>query len=131
MPWVEIFAVFTVSHLAGDFLLQTDVQAMHKRGGLGGNGISPRSLLSHTLTYTLAFVPALIWLAGDLGLLKTIGVALLIALPHMLQDDGRLLDAYMRKVKGVGDPKPGGLLIAVDQSFHLLALFLVALLAGN
>jgi Protein of unknown function (DUF3307) len=131
MPWVEIFAVFTVSHLVGDFLLQTDVQAMHKRGGLGGNGISPRSLLSHTLTYTLAFVPALIWLAGDLGLLETIGVALLIAVPHMVQDDGRLLDSYMRRVKGVGDPKPGGLLIAVDQSFHLVALFLVALLAGN
>ena len=131
MPWVEIFAVFIVSHLVGDFLLQTDVQAMHKRGGLGGNGISPRSLLSHTLTYTLAFVPALIWLAGDLGLLETIGVALLIAVPHMVQDDGRLLDFYMRRVKGVGDPKPGGLLIAVDQSFHLVALFLVALLAGN
>jgi Protein of unknown function (DUF3307) len=131
MPWVEIFAVFIVSHLVGDFLLQTDVQAMHKRGGLGGNGISPRSLLSHTLTYTLAFVPALVWLEGDLGLLKTIGVGLLIALPHMVQDDGRLLDVYMRKVKGVGDPRPGGLLIAVDQSFHLLALFLVALLAGT
>jgi hypothetical protein len=131
MPWVEIFAVFIVSHLVGDFLLQTDVQAMHKRGGLGGNGISPRSLLSHTLTYTLAFVPALIWLEGDLGLLATIGVALLIAVPHMIQDDGRLLDAYMRRVKGVDDPKPGGLLIAVDQSFHLLVLFLIALLAGN
>jgi hypothetical protein len=131
MPWVEIFAVFIVSHLVGDFLLQTDVQAMHKRGGLGGNGRSPRGLLSHTLTYTLAFVPALIWLAGDLGALETIGVALLIALPHMLQDDGRLLDAYMRGIKGVVEPKPGGLLIAVDQSFHLLALFLVALLVGN
>ncbi len=131
MPWIEIFAVFIVSHLVGDFLLQTDVQAMHKRGGLGGNGISPRSLLSHTLTYTLAFVPALIWLEGDLGLLETIGVAFLIAIPHMVQDDGRLLDAYMRGVKGVGDPRPGGLLIAVDQSFHVLVLFLIALLAGN
>ena len=48
----------------------------------------------------------------------------------MLQDDGRLLDAYMRRVKGV-EPKPGGLLIAVDQSWHVLALFLVALLVGN
>lgn len=130
MPWVEIFAVFIVSHLVGDFLLQTDVQAMHKRGGLSGNGKSPRGLLSHTLTYTLAFVPALVWLEGDLGFVKTIGVALLIAMPHMLQDDGRLLDAYMRRVKGV-DPKPGGLLIAVDQSWHALALFLVALLVGN
>lgn len=130
MPWVEIFAVFIVSHVVGDFLLQTDVQAMHKRGGLSGRGISPRSLLSHTFTYTLAFVPALIWLEGDIGLAETIGVAVLIAIPHMIQDDGRLLYAYMRRVKGV-DPRPGGLLIAVDQSFHLLALFLVALLVGN
>ena len=130
MPWVEIFAVFIVSHLVGDFLLQTDLQAMHKRGGLSGNGKSPRGLLSHTLTYTIAFVPALVWIGDDIGALAAIGTALLIAIPHMLQDDGRLLDAYMRRVKGV-EPKPGGLLIAVDQSWHVLALFLVALLVGN
>jgi len=129
MPWVEIFAVFIVSHLVGDFLLQTDLQAMHKRGGLSGNGRSPRGLLSHTLTYTLAFVPALVWLAGDIGVIAALGTALLIGLPHMVQDDGRLLDAFMRRVKGV-EPKPGGLLIAVDQSWHVLALFLVALLVG-
>jgi hypothetical protein len=129
MPWVEIFAVFIVSHLVGDFLLQTDLQAMHKRGGLSGNGQSPRGLLSHTLTYTLAFVPALIWLADDIGVPAALGTALLIALPHMVQDDGRLLDSFMRRVKGV-EPKPGGLLIAVDQSWHVLALFLVALLVG-
>ena len=130
MPWVEIFAVFIVSHLVGDFLLQTDVQATHKRGGLSGEGNSPRGLLSHTLTYTLAFVPALVWLGTDIGAPAAVGVALLIALPHMLQDDGRLLDIYMRRVKGV-EPKPGGLLIAVDQSWHVLALFLLALLVGN
>jgi hypothetical protein len=130
MPWVEIFAVFIVSHLVGDFLLQTDLQAMHKRGGLSGDGKSPRGLLFHTLTYTLAFVPALVWLAGDSGVLAALGTALLIALPHMVQDDGRLLDAFMRRVKGV-EPKPGGLLIAVDQSWHVLALFLVALLVGT
>jgi hypothetical protein len=130
MPWVEIFAVFIVSHLVGDFLLQTDLQAMHKRGGLSGNGRSPRGLLSHTLTYTLAFVPALVWLADEIGVLAALGTALLIGLPHMVQDDGRLLDAFMRRVKGV-EPEPGGLLIAVDQSWHVLALFLVALLVGT
>jgi hypothetical protein len=131
MPWVEIFTVFIVSHLVGDFLLQTDLQAMHKRGGLSGNGKSPRGLLSHTLTYTLAFVPALVWLADDIGALAALGTALLIAIPHMVQDDGRLLDAYMRGVKGV-EPQPGSvLLLAVDQSFHFVALFLVALLVGS
>jgi hypothetical protein len=130
MPWVEIFAVFIVSHLVGDFLLQTDVQAMHKRGGLSGNGNSPRGLLFHAFTYTLAFLPALVWLGEEIGVLEAVGTALLIGLPHMLQDDGRLLDSYMRRVKGV-EPKPGGLLIAVDQSWHVVALFLVALLVGN
>ena len=129
MPWVEIFAVFTVSHLIGDFLLQTDVQAMHKRGGLGGKGISPRSLLSHTLTYTLAFVPALIWLAGELGPGSLVAVAAGIAVPHLVQDDGRLLGAYVVAVKHTS-PQPGMLLVAVDQSFHLLVLFGLAVAAG-
>jgi Protein of unknown function (DUF3307) len=129
MPWVEIFAVFVVSHLVGDFLLQTDLQATRKRGGLGANGAASRGLISHTITYTLAFVPALIWLSTDIGA-WAIGVALLIAIPHMIQDDGRLLDIYMRRVKGV-EPKPGGLLVAVDQAWHMVALFLIALLAGN
>ena len=128
MPWVEIFAVFVVSHLVGDFLLQTDVQAMHKRGGLSDRE-SLKGLLSHTVTYTLAFVPALIWLAGDIGA-WAIGVAVLIAIPHMIQDDGRLLYAYMRRVKGV-EPQPGSLALAVDQTWHVVALFLIALLVGN
>ncbi len=129
MPWVEIFAVFIVSHLVGDFLIQTDVQAMHKRGGLSNDGESMRGLLSHTISYTLAFVPALIWLATDIGA-WVILIAALIAIPHMIQDDGRLLDVWMRRVKGV-EPKPGGLLIAVDQSAHVLFLFGIALLAGS
>jgi Protein of unknown function (DUF3307) len=130
MPWVEIFAVFIVSHLVGDFLLQTDVQATHKRGGLGAHGERTRGLVTHTITYTLAFVPALIWLWGDIGA-WVFGVALLIGLPHLIQDDGRLLDIYMRRVKGT-EPVPGsGLLIAVDQAFHVLVLFLIALLAGS
>jgi hypothetical protein len=128
MPWVEIFAVFVVSHLVGDFLLQTDVQAMRKRGGLSDRE-SLKGLLSHTFTYTLAFVPALIWLADDIGA-WAIGVAVLIAIPHMVQDDGRLLYAYMRRVKGV-DPHPGSLALAVDQTWHMVALFLLALLVGN
>lgn len=127
--WVEVFVVFAVSHLVGDFLLQTDWQATHKFGGLGANPESRRALLAHTVTYTLAFVPALIWLSTEIGA-WAIGVAVLIALPHMIQDDGRLLDAYLRRVKRVqGDP-PGGLRLALDQSFHMVFLFGLALLAA-
>lgn len=130
MSWVEVFAVFVVSHLVGDFLLQTNWQATHKFGGLGRNRESRRGLLAHTATYTLAFVPALIWLSTDIGA-WAIGIGALIALPHMVQDDGRLLDAYMRRVKQVGEEAPGGLRLAVDQTGHILVLFLVALLAAS
>src|SRR5215207_1947283 len=34
LTWFEVFAVFAVSHLVGDFALQTEWQARHKRGGL-------------------------------------------------------------------------------------------------
>jgi hypothetical protein len=131
MEWFEVFAVLLVSHLVGDYLLQTDWQAVHKRGGLGSDPVARRALLSHVATYTLAFVPALIWLAGDLSALAVVGVAVAIAVPHMVQDDGRLLAIYVRRVKGcdiVAFPLVGA---AVDQTMHIVALFALALLAAS
>jgi Protein of unknown function (DUF3307) len=130
MPWVEVFAVFVVSHLVGDFMLQTEWQALHKHGGLGGSPEMRRALVSHVATYTLAFVPALIWLWGSLRA-GVFGVAALIAIPHLIQDDGRLLSSYARTFKKTDLAANPLLGMALDQSFHLLALFLVALLAGT
>jgi hypothetical protein len=130
MPWVEVFAVFLVAHLVGDYLLQTDWQASHKWGGLGPDRESRRALISHVATYTLAFVPALIWLADDIGA-WAIGVGAVIAAPHLVQDDGRLLDSYTRAVKRTDPRAHPDVTKAVDQSFHVVALFLTALLAGR
>jgi len=129
MPWVEVFAAFVVCHLVGDYLLQTDWQALHKRGGLGSDPVSRRALVSHIATYTLAFVPALIWLSDDIGA-WAIGVAALIAVPHMVQDDGRLLATYMVGVKHTDPRANPSVAAAADQTFHMVALFLTALLAG-
>jgi hypothetical protein len=130
MPWVEIFAVFVVSHLVGDYLIQTDWQALHKRGGLRGTSEMRRALLSHIATYTLTFVPALIWLVSSIGA-WAIGVAFVIAIPHLIQDDGSLLAAYARAVKKADIGANPSLGAAMDQSFHFLALFLTALLIGK
>ncbi|HEY6731751.1 MAG TPA: DUF3307 domain-containing protein [Solirubrobacterales bacterium] len=127
MSWVEIFLVLVVCHLVGDFLLQTDWQARWKYGGLGADSIRRRALRNHLLTYMLAFVPALIWIAGENGLGGAVFAALLIAIPHWVQDDGRLLDLYMGTVKGMSEESPG-LRVAVDQSFHVVVLFLTALI---
>jgi hypothetical protein len=130
MPWVEVFVVFLISHLVGDYMLQTEWQALNKRGGLSANRTSRRALLSHIATYTLAYVPSLIWLWKSLHA-GVFGFAALIAIPHLVQDDGRLLADYSRIVKKADIRANPSLSAALDQSFHMLALFLTALLAGT
>jgi Protein of unknown function (DUF3307) len=129
VPWVEVFAALLVCHAVGDFLLQTEWQATHKRAGLGRDGVRRRALVAHVATYTLAFVPALAWLAGELGAAGTVALAAGVFVPHLVQDDGRLLSVYVRAVKHT-EPAPGMLMLAVDQSFHLLVLFGLAVAAG-
>jgi hypothetical protein len=130
MAWVEVFSAFVVCHLTGDYLLQTDHQARHKHGGLGHDPVKRRALLAHVATYTLAFVPALIWLASDLHA-GVIWVAALIAVPHLVQDDGRLIERYVVSVKGAPQATVPAIAPMVDQSFHVVVLFGLALLAGK
>jgi uncharacterized protein DUF3307 len=131
MAWVEVFALFTVCHLAGDYLLQTEWQATNKRGGLGTDPLRRRALVSHIVSYTLAFVPVFIWLGDDLDAFAVAGVAAGVALPHLVQDDGRLLSRYMDVVKKAPASQNVSVMAAVDQSFHVLTLLLLALAAGD
>ena len=117
-----------LSHLAGDFLLQTDWQAAHKHGGLSGGGESRRALFSHLTTYTLAFVAALIWIGSELGAGTALATVGLVSLPHLIQDDGRLLGRYIALVKGPGAAQVPLVLVAVDQTCHFLVLFGTSLL---
>jgi hypothetical protein len=128
--WVEVFAVLIVCHLVGDFILQTDWQARHKAGGLGKDPERRRALVSHVAIYTLCFVPALIWIGIETDALRAVAIGVLVAVPHLIQDDGRLLDAYTLRVKGM-PPGPSGLRVAIDQAFHLVFLFGTALLAAG
>lgn len=130
MDWPAVFAAFVVCHAVGDYLLQTDWQARNKRGGLGPDPESRRALFSHVLVYTLAFTPALVALWDSLGA-GVFGVAGLIFIPHLIQDDGRLLTQYIRRVKGCDAVTVDSIFKSVDQSFHLVALILLALLAGS
>jgi hypothetical protein len=128
VPWSEAFIVLLLSHLAGDFLLQTDWQAAHKHGGLTAGGESRRALFAHLTTYTLAFLPALIWIDSELGAGTALATAGLVYAPHLMQDDGRLLSRYVTAVKGPGAAQVPLVLVAVDQTCHFLVLFGTALL---
>jgi hypothetical protein len=126
--WEAVFLVFLVCHVTGDFLLQTDWQAVNKRGGLSRNREARRALLSHVAVYTLVYVPACIWVASET---TALAIALLpvVFIPHLIQDDGSVLMAWNRTVKR-SSSTPGDLLyMAIDQSFHVVALFATALLA--
>jgi hypothetical protein len=131
VSWVEVFTVFFVSHLVGDYLLQTDRQALNKYGGLSADPVRRRALLSHLATYGLCFVPAGIWIANNVGAGAAVGLVALVVVPHLVQDDGRLLTFYISRVKGAPAEPGTFVFISVDQSFHLLALFLTALLASS
>jgi hypothetical protein len=130
VSWVSVFTAFLVAHMVGDYLLQTDWQARHKRGGLSGDRVAFKALVSHVTTYTLAFVPALIWIGHQLDPGWALLAAALIYVPHLLLDDGRFVRAYLANVKRA-EGFDVGLAASVDQSFHVLSLFLVALLVGN
>jgi Protein of unknown function (DUF3307) len=129
MNWAAVFVLFFVSHQVGDYLLQTDWQALHKRGGLGRNSVARRALFGHTTSYIAAYIPAFIWIAASLGW-KTLLVVAAVWLPHLIQDDGRLLTVYIRRVKGL-DPIANHTIAAiVDQAFHMVALLGAALLVS-
>jgi hypothetical protein len=129
VSWVSLFAGFLVAHMVGDYLFQTDWQARHKRRGLSGDPLSRRALFTHVTTYTLAFVPAFVWIASDLDAVWAVVAAVLIYVPHLLIDDGRLVAFYLARVKRV-DGMNLSLAASVDQSFHVLSLWLVAMLIG-
>ena len=128
MSWVSVFAAFLVAHMVGDYLLQTDWQARHKRGGLT-DPRARRALLMHVTTYTLAFVPAFVWIGEKLDVGWAIVAALLVYIPHLIVDDGRVVRVYLSRVKRV-EGFDVGIASSVDQSFHVLSLWLVALLMG-
>ena len=130
MLWIEVFSVFVVCHLVGDFALQTSWQAAHKRGGLGADPVARRALLAHAATYTIAFLPAFVWIGIEAGSI-VLPVAALVFATHALEDDGRLLHAYIRRVKHTDPEAHPMVTVAVDQTFHVVVLLALALLAAG
>ncbi len=128
MGWPALFAVFVISHLAGDFLLQTTWQATRKEHGLGRDPEARRALVSHGIVYTLAFLPALVWIGAESDAATAVGIGALVILPHVIIDDGTLVAAWVRHVKHVEGPPTAVVRLGVDQTLHLLGLAAIALL---
>lgn len=132
MDWTEVFVVLLVSHLAGDFLLQTEHQALDKFGGLRrGRPRARRALFSHVTCYTATFVPALVWMASELGAGELVAVAAGVFVPHLIVDDGALVTWWMQRVKSTRADPGTPLYVYVDQSAHVVTLFALAVVVGT
>jgi Protein of unknown function (DUF3307) len=127
--WPGALLALLTAHLVGDFLIQTEWQAVNKTGGLGDSR-SRRALLAHVVAYTASFSPALLWIGRGTSTRRALAVGGAVAVPHLLVDDGRLVELWLRKVKRAPQPPPA-LAVAVDQSFHVLCLLGAALLAAS
>ena len=127
MNWSEVLLALLVSHVGGDFLFQTEWQATTKGRGFG-DPEGRRALVLHVLTYTSAYLPALVWIALNHDVLRAFIVGVAVAVPHILIDDGRIVRGWLAAVKHV--PQPDRMLrLMVDQSMHVVCLLGAALLA--
>lgn len=129
MTWSAALLALLVSHLVGDFLFQTESQAVGKVRGLA-DGASRRALFSHLAVYMLSFVPALVWIGVETTAARAVAVGVLVAVPHLLIDDGRFVKLWLRDIKHAPSASLG-LRIAVDQSFHVVCLLVAALVAAG
>jgi Protein of unknown function (DUF3307) len=129
LGWPAVLLTLLASHLAGDFLMQTEWQAVNKAGGLRESR-SRKALLAHVLAYTGSFLPALAWIGSRTSVRRAVVVGGAVAIPHLLIDDGRLVEVWLREVKRAQQP-PAALTVAVDQSFHVICLLGAAVVAAG
>jgi hypothetical protein len=129
MSWPAALLALLVSHLVGDLLFQTDWQALNKVRGFA-DADSRRALLTHVTTYTLAHVPALIWIGDRTTAGRAVAVGVLVAVPHLMVDEGHFVKYWLREVKRAKQPALG-LIVAVDQTFHIVCLLGAALVAAG
>lgn len=127
MTWSTLLMAFLICHLVGDFLFQTEAQAVGKAGGLTSGGGAARALAAHLCTYALAMAPALVWIGDQRGVWVAVASLVAVVIPHAIQDDRRLLAAYARRIKGTDPDAEPLVMFGLDQTGHAASLALLAL----
>ena len=112
---MTVFESLLLAHVVGDWLLQTEWQAMNKATNL-------RALLTHVVVYHLVVLGVLMWRFGSGEPLVYVVVAGL-AVIHAVMDRKAPVVWFMRTMRiSVTREPTGWLAIAVDQSLHLVWL---------
>jgi len=115
---VEVFLYLLIAHLIGDWIIQTYWMAIEKSKHL-------LPLLAHVFTYHI-FTFGALYLAG-VDLIQAIWATLFLAVTHAILDNRRFEIWWILRIKKFKDREiPTWLLLGVDQSFHLVLLFVVS-----
>jgi hypothetical protein len=118
------FELLIVTHLAGDWLFQTEWMAMEKRHNW-------RALLSHVAVYHALMLAVLGWRFGY-GNPRVYAVVAVLAVTHAVLDRGWPVVRFMQLMRiSVTLPPEKWLLIAVDQTLHILLLAGAAIALGR
>jgi hypothetical protein len=117
---MTLFDKLLVAHLVGDWLLQTEWQALNK-------GQNYRALFSHIGIYSLIIFGVLVIDFGFQYINVYLAVAIL-ALAHAFLDRGWPVVRFMKTFRLIVEREPERwLMMAVDQSIHILLLAIAAL----
>lgn len=115
---MTLFEYLILAHLVGDFLLQTEWQAVNKR-------TSWAALLTHVVIYHALVLAAFVWHEGSDRPIVYAVVAVL-ALTHAALDRFTVVP-LMRTLRLVVKREPDRTLtFAVDQAIHILLLGIAA-----
>lgn len=117
---MTVFESLLMAHILGDWLLQTEWQALNK-------ATNWRAMLTHVIIYhviVLAFLVARFGFAEP----RVYAVVVVLAVIHVILDRQRPVRQFMRVLRLSVDRDPEGWLrIAIDQSLHLLVLGIATL----
>lgn len=117
---MSLFDRLLIAHLLGDWLFQNEWQALNKERDW-------RAMAAHVAVYHLFALAALWSWAGFADPRVYVAVAALV-LTHALIDRRRPVVRLMRALRIVVDREPDRwLVMAVDQSLHVVLLGLAAL----
>ena len=112
---MSLFDKLLIAHLVGDWLLQTEWQALNK-------GQNYRALFSHVGIYSVIILGVLVADFGFQNIFVYVVVGML-ALSHAFLDRRWPVIRYMKALRLIVERKPEPwLLMAIDQVLHIVLL---------
>ena len=117
---MSLFDKLLVAHLIGDWLLQTEWQALNKARNY-------RALFSHVAVYSTVMLGATLLAGFELQDFRVYLVVALFALSHAFIDLGWPVVSFMKTFRLIVEREPlRWLTMAVDQIFHIVVIAIAA-----